>query len=175
MYQLEVDINCAVACADMAMTISSPEASEIVTRKFDHVLSAGAGALGIDEVKIITEHRDDFAARLHKLLTTEKKSLTPRRDLLQATYPTAKAPLVKGKLNNEGPPAALTTADAPNDYVPKWVALDLIPEFKARRLSGYNHFLAQAKGASGLTNLESQLETELQNFAAELRNVIRSA
>ena len=44
--QLEVDINCALACADLAMSISSPEASEIAIRKLDHVLSAGAGALG---------------------------------------------------------------------------------------------------------------------------------
>ena len=44
--QLEVDINCALASADLAMSISSPEASEIAIRKHDHVLSAGAGARG---------------------------------------------------------------------------------------------------------------------------------
>ena len=79
--QLEVDINCALACADLAMSISSSEASEIAIRNLDHVLSAGAGALGMDEVKIITEHRDELAARLQKLLTTEMKPLSPTRDL----------------------------------------------------------------------------------------------
>ena len=102
----------------------------------------------MDEVNIITEHRDDLAARLPKLLTTEMKSLSPSRDLLQTTYSTAKAPLVKGESNNEGPQGANTAAgidrdllcpphtnaEAPNDYVPKWVAHDQIPEFKARRL-----------------------------------------
>ena len=62
--QLEADINGALACADMALTLYIPEVSEIAIRKLDHVLSAGAGALGIDEVKIITEHRDDLAANL---------------------------------------------------------------------------------------------------------------
>ena len=90
--QLEVDINCALACADLAMSISSPEASEIAIRKLDHILSAGAGALGMDEVKIITEHRDELAARLQKLLTTEMKPLSLTRDLLQTTYSAAKAP-----------------------------------------------------------------------------------
>ena len=108
------------------------------------------------------------------------KFLSPARDLWQATYPAAKVPLVKGEFNNEGPPAANNavgidhdlpcsphiTPKAPNDYVRKWVAHDLIPEFKARRLSGYNHFLAQAKGASELTNLESQLKAELRGSGA---------
>ena len=80
--QLEVDINCALACADLAMSIFSPEASEIAIRKLNHVLSAGAGALGMDEMKIITEHRDELATRLQKLLTMEMKSLSPKRDLL---------------------------------------------------------------------------------------------
>ena len=70
----------------MARTVSYPEVSEIAIRKLDHVLSAGAGALGMDEVKIITEHRDELAARLQKLLTTELKPLSPTRDLLQTTY-----------------------------------------------------------------------------------------
>ena len=101
--QLEVDINCALACADMAMAISSPEVSEIAIRKLDHVLSAGAGSLGINEVKIITEHRDELAANLEKLLTMEQKSLSPTRDLLQATNSTAKTPIVRGEFYNEGP------------------------------------------------------------------------
>ena len=82
MDQLEVDINGALACADMALTLSIPVVSEIVIRKLDHVLSAGAGALGIDEVMIITEYQDDLAANLQKLLRVEQKSLTP----LQGTY-----------------------------------------------------------------------------------------
>ena len=89
---LEVDINCALACADMAMTVSYPEVLEIAIRKLDHVLSSGTGALEMDEVKIITEHRDYFAARLQKLLTTDMKSLGLTRDLLQTTYSAAKAP-----------------------------------------------------------------------------------
>ena len=87
---------------------------------------------------------------------------------------TAKAPLVKGEFNNERPPAANnaagidrdllcpphTNAEALNDYVPKWVAHDQIPEFKARRLSVFNHFLAH------YCNLESQLKTELPGSGA---------
>ena len=164
----------------MAMTVSYPEVSEIAIRKLDHVLSAGAGALALDEDKIITEHRDALAVRLQKLLTIGMKSLRPASGLLQATYSTVKAPRVKGEFNNEGPPAANTDAgmdrdllcsphtntEAPNDHVSKWVALDQIPEFKARRLSGYNHFLAHVKGASGLTNIESQLKTEFPGSGA---------
>ena len=86
--QLEADINGALACADMAQTPSIPEALEIAIQKLDHVLSAGAGALGIDEVKIITEHRDDLAANLRTLRRAEQKCLSPARDLLQATNST---------------------------------------------------------------------------------------
>ena len=107
------------------------------------------------------------------------KSLSPARDLLQTTYSAAKAPLGKGE-NNERLQAAQnaagidrdllcpphTNAEAPNDYVPKWVGHDQIPEFKARRLSGYNHFLAHAQGSSGLTNIESQLKTEFPGAGA---------
>ena len=108
------------------------------------------------------------------MLTTEIKSLSPTRDLLQSTYSTAKAPLVKGESNNEGPQAANnvagidrdllspphTNVETPNDYVPKWLAHDQIPEFKARKLSGYHHFLAHARKTSGLKNIELLLKTE---------------
>ena len=101
--------------------------------------------------------------------------MSPARDLLQATNLIAKMPLTRGEFYNEGPPVTNnaagidrdllcpphTTAEAPNDYVPKWVGQDLIPEYKATRLSGYNHFLAQVKGPNGLMNLESQTKTEL--------------
>ena len=87
--QLEVDINCALTCADRAMTVSCPEVLEIAIRKIDHILSAGAGALGMDEVKIITKHRDELAARFQKLLTTVMKSLSTTRDLLQTMYSAA--------------------------------------------------------------------------------------
>ena len=133
----------------------------------------------MDEMKIITEHRDELAARLQRLLTTEMKTLSPTRNLLQTTYSAAKAPLGKGE-NNERPQAANnatgidrnllcpshTNAEAPNDYVPKWVGHDQIPEFKARRLSGYNHFLMHAQGTSRLTNIESQLKTEFPGAGA---------
>ena len=162
------------------MSISSPETLEIAIRKLDHVLSAGAGSLGIDEVKIITEHRDELAANLQKLLTMEQKPLSPTRDLLQAINSTAKTPLVRGEFYNDGPPVTNnttsidrdllcpphTTAEAPNDYVPKWIDHDLIPEYKARRLSGYNHFLAQVKGTSELTNFESRTNAELLGSGA---------
>ena len=119
------------------MSISSPEASEIAIRKLDHVLSAGAGDLEMDEVKIITEHRDELAARLQKLLITEVKSLSSTTDLLQTTYSAAKAPLGKGE-NNERPQAANnpagidrdllcsphTNAEASNEFVPKCVGHD---------------------------------------------------
>ena len=133
----------------------------------------------MDEVKIITEHRDELATRLQKLLTTEVKSLSPTRGLLQTSYSAAKAPLGKCE-NNERPQAANkaagidrdllcplhTNAVAPDDYVSKWMDHDQIPEFKARRLSGYNHFLAHAQRTSELTNIESQLKTEFPGAGA---------
>ena len=118
---LEVDINCTLACADMAMSVPYPEVSKIAIRKLDHVLAAGAVALGMDEVTIITEHRDELAARLQKLLTTEMKPLSPTRDLLQTTYSAAKAPLGKGE-NNERPQAA-KNYDTMTTYRSGWATI----------------------------------------------------
>ena len=119
------------------MSVSSPEASEIAIRKLDHVISAGAGALGMDEVQIITEHREELAARLQKLLTMEVKFLSPTRDLLQTTHSAVKAPVGKCE-NNERSLAANnaagidrdllcsphTNAEASNEFIPKCVGHD---------------------------------------------------